>query len=288
MYHNISLNFYKTWFPSWFIFLILIHTHHTYFTHEFLCFDRRQVQLCGEVRFRQTLPWPGVLRSGPDRHILQRDSGGPSELHMAQLQVRGSLRATAQAATLPKHDHRLPKHTRNTYRTTLNYNGNRNAAGHRRFVSTVRLESTEDVSPCIIYTEDLWETHMRDVLSFPKFKNSLWLESYSESTWTKTLIQRRMLSEGHFVLLLPVTLVLDGGDELVLSVCLWSLHVFYVSVMYLCTSGIFSSRTSQVEGKASGEKTVSAVCWFRGPQNSMKDLQIYTELKRMSVKNAKN
>ncbi|XP_059378481.1 refilin-A-like [Carassius carassius] len=49
----------------------------------------------------------------------------------------------------------FPKHTRNTYRTTLNYNGNRNAAGHRRFVSTVRLESTEDASPCIIYTEDL-------------------------------------------------------------------------------------------------------------------------------------
>lgn len=48
-----------------------------------------------------------------------------------------------------------PKHTRNTYRTTLNYNGNRNAAGRRRFVSTVRLESTEDASPCIIYTEDL-------------------------------------------------------------------------------------------------------------------------------------
>uniref|UniRef100_A0A673K453 Refilin A n=1 Tax=Sinocyclocheilus rhinocerous TaxID=307959 RepID=A0A673K453_9TELE len=49
----------------------------------------------------------------------------------------------------------FPKHTRNTYRTTLNYNGNRNAAGRRRFVSTVRLESTEDASPCIIYTEDL-------------------------------------------------------------------------------------------------------------------------------------
>lgn len=28
---------------------------------------------------------------------------------MAQLQVRGSLRATAQAATLPKHDHRVPQ-----------------------------------------------------------------------------------------------------------------------------------------------------------------------------------
>lgn len=181
-----------------------------------------------------------------------------------------------------------PKHTRNTYRTTLNYNGNRNAAGRRRFVSTVRLESTEDVSPCIIYTEDLWETHMRDVLSFPKFKNSLWLESYSESTWTKTLIQRRMLSEGHFVLLLPVTLVLDGGDELVLSVCLWSLHVFYVSVMYLCTSGDFFQSYQSGGGKSIWGKTVSAVCWFRGPQNSMKDLQIYTELKRMSVKNSKN
>ncbi|XP_051760393.1 refilin-A [Ctenopharyngodon idella] len=49
----------------------------------------------------------------------------------------------------------FPKHARNTYRTTLNYNSNRNAAGRRWFVSTVRLESTEDASPCIIYTEDL-------------------------------------------------------------------------------------------------------------------------------------
>ncbi|XP_055023286.2 refilin-A [Misgurnus anguillicaudatus] len=49
----------------------------------------------------------------------------------------------------------FPKHTRSTYRTTLNYNGNRNGAGQRRFMSTVRLESTEDASPCIIYTEDL-------------------------------------------------------------------------------------------------------------------------------------
>ncbi|KAI4821045.1 hypothetical protein KUCAC02_028997 [Chaenocephalus aceratus] len=37
-------------------------------------------------------------------------------------------------------------------RTTLNYN----ATGSRRwFVSTVKLESSEDTSPCIIYTEDL-------------------------------------------------------------------------------------------------------------------------------------
>ncbi|XP_030629883.1 refilin-A [Chanos chanos] len=48
-----------------------------------------------------------------------------------------------------------PKHARNTYRTTLNYNANANAAGRRWFVSTVRLESSEGVSPCIIYTEDL-------------------------------------------------------------------------------------------------------------------------------------
>lgn len=45
-----------------------------------------------------------------------------------------------------------PKHAKNTYRTTLNYN----ATGSRRwFVSTVQLESSEDTSPCIIYTEDL-------------------------------------------------------------------------------------------------------------------------------------
>lgn len=45
-----------------------------------------------------------------------------------------------------------PKHAKNTYRTTLNYN----ATGSRRwYVSTVKLESSEDTSPCIIYTEDL-------------------------------------------------------------------------------------------------------------------------------------
>lgn len=45
-----------------------------------------------------------------------------------------------------------PKHAKNTYRTTLNYN----ATGSRRwFVSTVKLESSEDSSPCIIYAEDL-------------------------------------------------------------------------------------------------------------------------------------
>uniref|UniRef100_A0A3B5LTY7 Uncharacterized protein n=1 Tax=Xiphophorus couchianus TaxID=32473 RepID=A0A3B5LTY7_9TELE len=45
-----------------------------------------------------------------------------------------------------------PKHAKNTYRTTLNYN----PTGARRwFVSTVQLESSEDTSPCVIYTEDL-------------------------------------------------------------------------------------------------------------------------------------
>eukprot|EP00064_Thunnus_orientalis_P007245 superscaffoldBa00000791_g7265 len=45
-----------------------------------------------------------------------------------------------------------PKHAKNTYRTTLKYN----PTGSRRwFVSTVQLESSEDTSPCIIYTEDL-------------------------------------------------------------------------------------------------------------------------------------
>ncbi|XP_062854751.1 refilin-A [Trichomycterus rosablanca] len=46
-----------------------------------------------------------------------------------------------------------PKLTRNIYRTTLSYDAN--GAGSRRFVSTVRLESSEDASPCIIYSEDL-------------------------------------------------------------------------------------------------------------------------------------
>ncbi|TRY98025.1 hypothetical protein DNTS_008745 [Danionella cerebrum] len=50
----------------------------------------------------------------------------------------------------------FPKHAKRQYRTTLNYNGsNKSTAGQRWFVSTVRLESNEDTSPCIIYTEDL-------------------------------------------------------------------------------------------------------------------------------------
>ncbi|XP_076852052.1 refilin-A [Brachyhypopomus gauderio] len=49
----------------------------------------------------------------------------------------------------------FPKHARSTYRTTLRYHGNSPAPGQRHFVSTVRLESSEDTSPCIIYTEDL-------------------------------------------------------------------------------------------------------------------------------------
>lgn len=46
----------------------------------------------------------------------------------------------------------FPKHAKNIYRTTLHYN----ASGTRRwFVSSVQLESSEDASPCIIYTEDM-------------------------------------------------------------------------------------------------------------------------------------
>ncbi|KAJ7994140.1 hypothetical protein DPEC_G00262820 [Dallia pectoralis] len=45
-----------------------------------------------------------------------------------------------------------PKNAKNTYRTTLNYN----ASGSRRwFVSSVRLESGGDGSPCVTYTEHL-------------------------------------------------------------------------------------------------------------------------------------
>ncbi|XP_005988985.1 refilin-A [Latimeria chalumnae] len=46
----------------------------------------------------------------------------------------------------------FPKHAKNIYRTTLSYNS-RNAK--RWFMSSVQLESTEEASPCIIYTEDL-------------------------------------------------------------------------------------------------------------------------------------
>ncbi|XP_077572122.1 refilin-A [Stigmatopora nigra] len=45
-----------------------------------------------------------------------------------------------------------PKHAKNIYRTTLTY---KPAVARRWFVSKVRLESGEDSSPCIIYTEDL-------------------------------------------------------------------------------------------------------------------------------------
>ncbi|KAJ8414818.1 hypothetical protein AAFF_G00023410 [Aldrovandia affinis] len=46
----------------------------------------------------------------------------------------------------------FPKRAKNTYRTTLHYNA---SGSHRWFVSSVQLESSEDASPCIIYTEDL-------------------------------------------------------------------------------------------------------------------------------------
>ncbi|XP_077377522.1 refilin-A isoform X2 [Festucalex cinctus] len=45
-----------------------------------------------------------------------------------------------------------PKHAKNVYRTTLTYKA---AAARRWFVSRVRLESSDDSSPCIIYAEDL-------------------------------------------------------------------------------------------------------------------------------------
>lgn len=48
-----------------------------------------------------------------------------------------------------------PKHARSTYRTTLSHQPSGSGAGRRWFSSTVRLESSEDLSPCIIYTEDL-------------------------------------------------------------------------------------------------------------------------------------
>lgn len=144
----------------------------------------------------------------------------------------------------------FPKHARNTYRTTLNYNSNRNAAGRRWFVSTVRLESTEDASPCIIYTEDLWETHKMFVI-VPKIKKKQTIPLVRELQWkyvdsvTKILIQngwqetkerKWKVSEGHFVVLLLVTLVLDSGDEVELCVCVCSLYMCRMSVMYLCTS----------------------------------------------------
>ncbi|OCU02007.1 refilin-A [Xenopus laevis] len=46
----------------------------------------------------------------------------------------------------------FPKHTKNIYRTTLNYN----CGGSKKwFASSVQLELCEETSPCIIYTENL-------------------------------------------------------------------------------------------------------------------------------------
>ncbi|KAE8635003.1 hypothetical protein XENTR_v10002488 [Xenopus tropicalis] len=46
----------------------------------------------------------------------------------------------------------FPKHTKNIYRTTLNYN----CGGSKKwFSSSVQLELCEETSPCIIYTENL-------------------------------------------------------------------------------------------------------------------------------------
>ncbi|XP_054630963.1 refilin-A [Dunckerocampus dactyliophorus] len=45
-----------------------------------------------------------------------------------------------------------PKNAKNIYRTTLSY---KTTTARRWFVSRVQLESSEDSSPCIIYTEDL-------------------------------------------------------------------------------------------------------------------------------------
>lgn len=67
--------------------------------------------------------------------------------------------------------------------------------------------------------------------------------------------KKQKVSEGHFVLLLPVRLVLDSGDELELSVCVQSLCVSDV-FMYIWRFFLFiliSSRTSQVEGKADSQ-----------------------------------
>lgn len=44
-----------------------------------------QVQLRGQVRLRQALPGPGLLRPCSHAHFLQRDSGGCAKLHLEEL-----------------------------------------------------------------------------------------------------------------------------------------------------------------------------------------------------------
>ncbi|XP_043924475.1 refilin-A [Protopterus annectens] len=46
----------------------------------------------------------------------------------------------------------FPKHTKSTYRTTLNYNL---GTAKRWFMSSIQLESCEDANPCMIYSETL-------------------------------------------------------------------------------------------------------------------------------------
>lgn len=68
-----------------------------------------QVQLRGQVRLRQALPGPGVLRPRSHGHLLQRDSGGGAELHLEELQIPGVPGAAAEAHQLPEHHHHLPE-----------------------------------------------------------------------------------------------------------------------------------------------------------------------------------
>lgn len=237
--------------------------------------DPRQVQLCSEVRFRPPLSWPGVLRPGPDRHILQRDGGGRPELHVAQLQIRGSLPATAQAATLPKHSHRVPQ-ARPEY--VPHHAQLQQQQKHSR-ATVVCVHSQAGVHRGRQSMHHLHRRPLRDTreVCYPsqnvqkKKKNSL----ESESTWTrltKTLIQKgwqETLKKGNeksvrdiFLFCFRRHWFLRQSCVCVCAVftcvaCQWCIyvHLFLTDPYPIIPSG---------GGKSIWVKTVSVVCWFIG------------------------
>ncbi|XP_038673779.1 refilin-A [Scyliorhinus canicula] len=46
----------------------------------------------------------------------------------------------------------FPKHVKNIYRTTLNYNA---ASRQQHFISSIQLQTVDRANPCLIYMEDL-------------------------------------------------------------------------------------------------------------------------------------
>lgn len=84
--------------------------------------------------------------------------------------------------------------------------------------------------------------------------------------------RKRKVSEGHFVVLLPATLVLEAE----LCVCVCSLYMCRMSVMYLCTSffnGFISNYPVRWREKHLGQNgfcclLIHWLTWNLCPQNS--------------------